>query len=79
MESLLFNTDLEQEEAVPEPLCFVLGRDHGGHWVVQETHGLCGGLFASKDAAVDYAKFESADRERIIRLASDPIELDCSS
>jgi hypothetical protein len=79
MESLLFNTDLEQEEAVPEPLCFVLGRDHGGHWVVQETHGLCGGLFASKDAAISYAKFESADRERIIRVAPDPVELKFSS
>ena len=63
----------------PEPLDFVLGRDHGGHWIVQETYGLCGGLFASKDAAISYAKFESADRKSVIRLAPDPIELNCSS
>jgi len=56
-----------------------LGRDRGGRGIVHETHGLCGGLFASKDAALSFAKFESADRASVIRLASDPIELDCSS
>ena len=84
MESLLFNTSIEEREAPseplsPEPLSFVLGRDHGGHWIVQETHGLCGGLFASKDAAISYARFESADRKSVIRLTPDPIELNCSS
>jgi hypothetical protein len=79
MESLLSDTRFEYEEAPPEPLCFVLGRDHGGHWIVQEAHGLCGGLFASKDAAISYAKFESADRERIICLDPDPVELKFSS
>lgn len=78
MERLLLNTSMEPEEAPPEPLCFILGRDQGGRWIVQETHGLCGGLFASKDAAIRFAKFESADRESVIRLAPDPIELNCS-
>jgi hypothetical protein len=82
MESSLFDAPLQQEapeEVPPEPLCFVLGRDRGGHWIVQESHGLCGGLFASKDAAVAYAKFESADRPSVIRLSTEPIELNCSS
>jgi|HubBroStandDraft_1064217.scaffolds.fasta_scaffold436614_1 hypothetical protein len=84
MESLLFKTSVEEKEAPPEPLSpeplsFVLGRDHSGHWIVQETHGRCGGLFASKDAAISYARFESADRESVIRLTPDPIELNCSS
>ena len=77
MESLLFNNDREQEEAPPDPLCFELGRDHDGHWIVQESNGLCGGLFVSEDAAIRYAKFESADRASVIRLAPDPIELKC--
>ena len=63
----------------PEPLDFVLGRDHGGHWIVQETHGLCGGLFASRDAAIGYARFEGAERDSVIRMTSDPIELKFSS
>jgi len=74
MESTLPNASLEQEEVPPEPLCFVLGRDHGGHWIFQETHGLCGGLFASRDAAVSFARFESADRKSEIRLSPHPIE-----
>jgi hypothetical protein len=82
MENRLFNPGLEQEapeEAPPEPLCFVLGRDHGGCWIVQESHGICGGLFASKSAAISYAKFESADRPSVVRLSTEPIELNCSS
>jgi hypothetical protein len=62
-----------------EQLSFVLGRDHGRRWIVQETHRLCGGLFARKDAAISYARFESADRKRVIRLSPDPLELNCSS
>ena len=83
-ESSLFNTSAEEKEAPSEPLSpkhliFVLGRDLGGNWIVQETHGLCGGLFVSKDAAISFARFESADRPSDIRLASDPIELNCWS
>jgi hypothetical protein len=83
MESSLFNTSVEEKEAPQEPpstepLNFILGRDHGGHWIVQEAHGICGGLFADKDAAISFARFESADRKSVIRLASDPIELNCS-
>jgi hypothetical protein len=55
----------------------VLGRDHGGHWIVQESHGLCGGLFTSKEAAMHYAKFESAGYGDV-RVAPDAIELNFS-
>jgi hypothetical protein len=79
MESILFDANIPEEEVPPEPLCFELGRDQGGHWIVRETNGLCGGLFASEKAAVSYAKFESARRGSVIRLVSDPIELNCSS
>jgi len=60
----LSDTRFEYEEAPPEPLCFVLGRDHGGHWIVQEAHGLCGGLFRQQRRRHQLAKFESADREK---------------
>ena len=79
MESSLFDTQAEEEEVPPEPLSFVLGRDRGGLWIVQEANGLCGGLFASEKAAIRYAKAEGAGRRSIIRLVSDPIELNCSS
>ncbi|HEY1941174.1 MAG TPA: hypothetical protein VGH40_03540 [Roseiarcus sp.] len=66
-------------EVPPEPLCFVVGRDQSGHWIVQETHGLCGGLFSTENAAIRYAKFESADRKSVIRITDDPISLNLSS
>ena len=79
MESRLFDTNAEENEVPPEPLSFVLGRDGGGRWIVQEAHGVCGGLFASQDAAIRYAKSEAAERGRVIRLVPDPIELKCRS
>ncbi len=79
MENSLFDADAQEKEVPPEPLSFMLGRDHGGHWVVQEANGLCGGLFASENAAIRYAKFESAGRGSVIRFIPDPIELNCSS
>ena len=85
MEIIVFEANIPEEantpeeEVPPEPLCFVLGRDRGGHWIVQEANGLCGGLFASEKAAIRYARSEGAGRGSVIRLVSDPIELNCSS
>ncbi len=73
------DANVAEKEVPPEPLSFVLGRDHDGHWIVQEANGLYGGLFASETAAIRYAKFESADRRSVIRLSPGPIELNCSS
>jgi hypothetical protein len=79
MEKRLFDTNVEENEVPPEPLSFVLGRDHGGHWIVQEAHGLCGGLFASENDAIHFAKSESVGRGTVIRFLPNPIELNCSS
>jgi hypothetical protein len=61
--------------APSQTLNFVLGRDSGGHWIVLEMRGLYGGIFTTKDAAVRYAKFESADRGGILLITPEPIEL----
>ena len=82
MENALFNPGVKLEaskEPSPEPLCLLLGRDRDGRWIIQESHGLFGGVFASRDAAIAYGKFESADRPSLIRLAGEPIELKWSS
>lgn len=52
----------EDPDASEDPLHFVVGQDRSGHWVVTETHGLYGGIFCSRDAALRFAKFETADR-----------------
>jgi hypothetical protein len=79
MESRLFDTRVSEIEVPCDPLCFTLGRDHDGLWIVQEAHGRCGGLFTSENAATRYAKFESAGRGSVIRVIPDPIELNCST
>jgi hypothetical protein len=61
-----------------EPLSFLVGCDGGGRWIVMESHGLYGGSFVSKDAAIRYAKFESGDRGAI-HICPGKIELKCSS
>jgi hypothetical protein len=52
----------EDTEFSSEPLHFVIGQDGSGYWVVVEAHGRSGGIFCSKDAALRFAKSETADR-----------------
>jgi hypothetical protein len=66
------------EDAEPPsiPLRFVIGQDREGHWIVRATHGRAGGLFVSREAALDYAEFESSYRPGAVRLAAQPMELE---
>ena len=54
---------------------FVVGRDNEGHWLAVATHGLGGGLFASKEAALRYANFETDRREGAVAVVAEPITL----
>jgi hypothetical protein len=65
----------EDTEASDDPLHFIVGQDHTGHWVVTETHGLYGGIFCDKRAALRFAKFETADRKGELEVTSERIEL----
>ena len=40
---------------------FLLGRNAAGHWVIRETTGRRAGLFRTREAAIKYARDESAD------------------
>jgi hypothetical protein len=64
----------EDADASDDPLHFVVGQDRSGHWVVTETHGLYGGIFCSKDAALRFAKFETADRTGDYAVTSERVE-----
>ena len=55
-------------------LTFLVGRDRSGHWLALETHGLAGGIFASKDAALHYAVLETSHRPEAVHVTDDPIE-----
>ncbi|KRB85582.1 hypothetical protein ASE00_01945 [Sphingomonas sp. Root710] len=40
--------------------CLVVGRDRAGHWLVREIHGLLGGIFVSREAALHFARQEGS-------------------
>ena len=52
---------------------FLVGQDSDGHWLAVETHGLGGGIFTTKDAAVHYARAETDKRPGAVILASWPV------
>ena len=60
----------------PDQWIFYVGRDDRGCWVVQETHGLLGGVFVSREDAVHYAQDESRQHPgSIVLLTPNPAEL----
>ena len=60
----------------PEQWIFYVGRDDRGCWVVQETHGLLGGVFVSRAEAIHYAQDESRQYPgSIVLLTPNPPEL----
>lgn len=60
--------------ARPFPV-FMVGQNTRGQWLAVETHGLGGGLFSNKDAAIRYATFESDHRRDAVIVTGEPIEL----
>jgi hypothetical protein len=53
---------------------FIVGRDRAGLWIALERHGSAGGIFASKDAAMHYAAFETDRRPGAVNFSNDPLE-----
>ena len=54
---------------------FVVGPDGQGHWLAVETHGLGGGIFVTRVAALDYARAETGRRPAAVLLTLEPIVL----
>jgi hypothetical protein len=72
MENVLYSYETFERESAPEqePPSLIVGRDKENHWVVVETRGLCGGIFASEAAAVRYARDESSGRPGAVRFTT---------
>lgn len=54
-------------------LSFTIGQDASGCWVALERHGVVGGLFRSRDAAIHYAGGEIRNGDGEIRFAAGPV------
>lgn len=64
-----------EEPAEPDPMILLVGRDRRGRWTVQENHGLLGGAFISRDAALHFARAERlALPGCIIAMADNPMD-----
>jgi hypothetical protein len=61
------------------PPTFLIGRNSKGNWVAQERSGACGGLFASRAAALKFAKFESGNSAHAVVWVSGVLELNTST
>lgn len=56
-------------------LSYVVGQDCRGRWVAWESHGLGGGYFRSREAAIRYAAAESGCRAGAVRLSPEPLAI----
>jgi hypothetical protein len=57
-----------------DALKFVIAEDASSNWIVMEAHGLCGGVFTSRDAALHFADLECRDREATFEVVTGRIE-----
>jgi len=60
---------------VESRLRFIVGQSPEGYWLAVETHGLGGGLFRSREAAVGYVAAETGRRPGAIEVATDVLTL----
>ncbi len=62
-----------------KPLQFLIGKNSRGNWVVQDSRGLAGGLFADRREALHYALFENGGRPRAVIMVPGVFELNLSN
>jgi hypothetical protein len=58
----------------PDALRFIITKDASNNWILMETHGLCGGVFVSRDAAIHFADLECRNREATFEVVTGSIE-----
>jgi hypothetical protein len=55
---------------------FLLGQNARGLWVIRENTGKKAGLFVSREAALRFARLESADEHFTVVHVNDKLEFD---
>jgi hypothetical protein len=75
------NQDLEtsmRTKIEKNPL-FLIGQNRRGNWVAKMKHGLTGGLFINRAAALKFALFENGNHPEAVVAVPGVLELDLSS
>lgn len=72
LETIVIHTTepLTERPAQRQALEFVVGQDRRGAWVAVEAHGLAGGVFVSRDAAIHYVAAECGKRRDAVPVES---------
>jgi hypothetical protein len=60
----------------PPPLCFLLGQNARGLWVIRERTGGKAGLFVSREAALRFARQESPEERYSVVDVNGGLEFD---
>ena len=74
----------QAEQTDEPPSClrspiFMIGRDSGGNWVVQEQSGARGGLFVDRAGALKFARSETGNHPHAVVWVSGVLELDAGA
>lgn len=51
----------------PDPVSFTLRPDGHGSWIVEGPCNCCGGIFVSREAAMDFARRERRNLDEVAR------------
>jgi hypothetical protein len=55
---------------------FLIGKDSRGHWVVQDSRGMHGGLFVDRAQGLKYAMFENGGSPQAVIMVPGILELE---
>lgn len=69
-------TEPPSSHANKKPMCFRIGRNSRGQWVVQDEKGLSGGLFIGRAEALKFAMFENGNHPQAVVMVPGILELD---
>ena len=58
---------------------FLIGQNRRGNWVAKMKHGLIGGLFINRAAALKFALFENGNHPEAVVAVPGVLELDLGS
>jgi hypothetical protein len=56
--------------------CLYIGQNRQGEWVVREAHGIFGGVFGNRTAAIRFAMYECQRRPQSVIMMPEGLELD---
>ena len=68
----------QAEQAEHPPPVLMVGQNSQGNWVVKDQHGVCGGLFVNRDAALQFVRAVNGCRPQAAVMVSADLELDPS-